>query len=202
MAFTLPNLPYDYNALEPVIDEQTMRIHHTKHHQWYINNLNSGLESHPDYADWSLDDLLTKIKELPDALQSIVRKHAGWHANHSLFWKIMRPSQENNAPSGEISNAINETFWNFEDFKDKFAAAWAGQFWSGWAWLVKNNDGSLQVLATPNQDSPLMNGQTPLLGLDVWEHAYYLQYQNKRADYIDARWSVVDWEKVNELYTQ
>ena len=200
MAFTLPNLPYAYDALEPVIDRETMQIHHTKHHQTYIDKLNAGLESYPEYSTWSLTDLLTKKDELPDSLQGIVKNHAGGHHNHSLFWTIMRSPSDNNLPTGEIAQVINDTFWSFEAFKDKFSTTATNQFGSGWAWLVKSGE-SLEVISTANQDSPLMDHKTPLLGLDVWEHAYYLNYQNKRPAYIEARWSVINWEKVNELYT-
>ena len=200
MAFTLPPLPYSYDALEPIIDRETMQIHHTKHHQTYIDKLNAGLESYPDYSDWSLKDLLTKIKELPEDLQKVVRNHAGGHHNHSLFWTIMKAPSDNNLPTGEIAQAIVDSFWSFQAFKDTFSTAATNQFGSGWAWLVKSGD-NLEVIATANQDSPLMDGKTPLLGLDVWEHAYYLNYQNKRPAYIEARWSVINWEKVNELYT-
>ena len=201
MAFTLPPLPYSYDALEPVIDHETMQIHHTKHHQTYIDKLNAGLESHPEYSDWSLKDLLTKKAELPDSLQAVVRNHAWGHHNHSPFWTIMKAPSDNNLPTGEIAQVINDTFWSFEAFKDKFSTTATNQFGSGWAWLVKSGE-SLEVIATANQDSPLMDHKTPLLGLDVWEHAYYLNYQNKRPAYIEARWSVINWEKVNELYTK
>ncbi len=199
MSFTLPPLPYAYDALEPVIDRETMQVHHTKHHQTYIDKLNAGLESYPDYSDWSLKDLLTKIKELPEDLQKVVKNHAGGHHNHSLFWTIMKAPADNNLPTGTLAQAINDNFGSFEGFKDKFSTAATNQFGSGWAWLVKSGE-SLEVIATANQDSPLMDGKTPLLGLDVWEHAYYLNYQNKRPAYIEARWSVVNWEKVEELY--
>lgn len=199
MAFTLPPLPYAYDALEPIIDRETMQIHHTKHHQTYIDKLNAGLESYPDYSDWSLKDLLVKIRELPEDLQKVVKNHAGGHHNHSFFWTIMRPATEKNSPSETLAQAITDSFGSFEVFKDKFSTAATNQFGSGWARLVKVGD-NLEVIATANQDSPLMEGKTPLLGLDVWEHAYYLNYQNKRPAYIEARWSVVNWEKVEELY--
>ena len=201
MSFTLPELPYPYDALEPIIDRETMQIHHTKHHQAYIDKLNAWLQSHPSYESWSVSDLLKKIKELPDDLHKVVRNHGGGHANHTLFRTLMRPTQENNRPSenSPLAQAITKQFWSFEVFTDAFATAASGQFGSGWAWLVKSWD-SLEVLATANQDSPLMEGKTPLLALDVWEHAYYLNYQNKRPAYIEARWSVVNWEKVEELY--
>ncbi len=197
--FTLPDLPYSTNALEPVIDTQTMTIHHTKHHQWYINNLNAWLEQYPDYQSRSLEDLLTKINDLPDQLQSIVRKQGGWHANHSLFWTIMRPVQEDNKPTWSLAHAIDEQFGSFEAFKEKLSTAAASQFGSGRGWLVKSGN-SLEILATANQDSPLMDNKTPLLGVDVREHAYYLHYQNRRPDYLKARWELVNWEKVEELY--
>lgn len=199
MPFTLPELPYAYDALEPVIDRETMQIHHTKHHQTYIDKLNAWLQPHPSYESWSVSNLLQKIEELPTDLQPIVKNHGGGHANHSLFWKIMRKPQENNLPVGTLAQAIDAQFWSFATFKDKFTTAATNQFGSWWAWLVQSGD-NLEIISTPNQDSPLMNWKTPLLWLDVWEHAYYLQYQNKRAAYIDARWSLVNWEKVNELY--
>ena len=196
---TLPQLPYSYDALEPIIDTQTMQIHHMRHHQTYIDKLNAGLSTHPQYEWRSAQELLEKIKELPDSLQSIVRNHAWWHANHSLFWKIMRSSTENNMPSTNslLYQAIIENFSSFESFQTLFNDKAVAHFGSGWCWLVKSSD-NLEIITTPNQDSPLMNWQQPLLGLDLWEHAYYLHYQNKRADYISARWSLVNWDEVEK----
>jgi superoxide dismutase, Fe-Mn family len=196
---TLPPLPYTYDDLEPFIDAMTMQIHHTKHHQTYIDKLNAWLSGHPTYESWSVRDLLTKIKELPDSLQAIVRNHAGWHHNHSLFWKIMRPAQENNKPTewSALHQAVVSTFWSFESFQSQFSDKAVAHFGSGWCWLVKSGD-SLEIITTTNQDSPLMNNKTPLLWLDLWEHAYYLHYQNKRADYVSARWTLVNWDEVEK----
>ncbi|NJL94836.1 MAG: superoxide dismutase [Anaerolineae bacterium] len=199
MAFELPALPYAYNALQPHIDEQTMTIHHTKHHQAYISKLNAALEGHSDIASKSIDDILAMLNDLPDSIRAAVQNHGGGHANHSLFWQIMAPGQ-GGQPSGALAEAINSTFGSLDAFKEKFAAAAGGRFGSGWAWLVVNSDGSLEVTSTPNQDSPYLLGKTPILGLDVWEHAYYLNYQNRRPDYVSAWWNVVNWEKVAELY--
>jgi superoxide dismutase, Fe-Mn family len=198
MAYTLPQLPYSYDALEPHFDARTMEIHHSKHHQAYINNANAALEGH-SMASKSVEELLANLDAAPADKRQALINNAGGHANHSLFWTILAPKAGGN-PSGEISAAINSTFGSFDDFKEKFAAAGATRFGSGWAWLVVNKDGALEVMSTPNQDSPIMQGKTPVLGLDVWEHAYYLNYQNRRPDYIKAFWNVVNWSKVNELY--
>lgn len=198
---TLPPLPYAYTALEPIIDTQTMQIHHTKHHQTYIDKLNAGLTPYPEYQSRSLEDLLTKIKELPDTLQGVVRNHGGGHHNHSLFWTIMRPAQSDNRPTPEsaLATAIDSQFGSFESFQQQFSDKAVAHFGSGWCWLVKSGD-TLEIITTSNQDSPLIDGKTPLLGLDLWEHAYYLHYQNKRADYVSARWSVVNWEGVEKKF--
>ncbi len=193
--FELPKLSYAYDALEPVIDEQTMTIHHTKHHQGYVNNLNAALANREELAGHSVEELLKLLDRLPDAIQSAVRNHGGGHANHDLFWKTMRPAQDNNAPGGQIATALDATFGSFEKFQEAFAKAAAGQFGSGWAWLVSSTSG-LEIVSTANQDSPLSAGKTPILGIDVWEHAYYLKYQNRRADYIAAWWRVVNWDQV------
>ena len=195
MAFELPALDYAYDALEPHIDAKTMEIHHTKHHQTYITKLNGALEGHPDLAAKSIEDILSNIKDVPEGIRQAVINHGGGFANHSLFWATMGPNK-GGTPSGDLASAIDSAFGSFEGFKEKFAAAAATQFGSGWAWLVKKADGSLAVYSTGNQDSPLMNGDTPLLGLDVWEHAYYLNYQNRRPDYIAAFFNCVDWDKV------
>lgn len=196
MAFTLPDLPYAYDALEPHIDSETMHLHHEKHHAGYVANANAALEKHPDLADKSLTDLLKDIDSVPEDIRTAVRNNAGGHANHSLFWEILSPNG-GGEPTGAVKDAIEETFGNFDDFKNKFATAATGRFGSGWAWLVLA-DGKLEVTSTPNQDSPLMDGQTPLLGLDVWEHAYYLNYKNLRADYVKAFWNLVNWDEVNK----
>lgn len=194
MAHELPPLPYAHDALEPHIDALTMEIHHGKHHQAYVNNVNKALEAHPDLANRSIEDLIRDLRSVPDGIRVAVRNNGGGHANHSLFWASMGPGK-GGAPSGRLADAISSTFGSFDAFKEKFTAAAATRFGSGWAWLVSNG-GTLEVLSTPNQDSPLMEGKTPLLGLDVWEHAYYLKYQNRRPDYITAWWNVVDWDAV------
>jgi superoxide dismutase, Fe-Mn family len=193
--FTLPDLPYDFAALEPHIDEQTMRIHHGKHHATYVNNVNAALEKHPELQYDSIEDLMRNFDRVPEDIKTAVRNNGGGHANHSLFWRIMSPNG-GGEPTGAVAEAINSGFGGFGDFKEKFANAAKGRFGSGWAWLVVA-DGGVQVTDTANQDSPLMNGQTPILGLDVWEHAYYLNYQNRRPDYIEAWWNVVNWDEVN-----
>jgi Fe-Mn family superoxide dismutase len=193
MAFTVPPLPYDYNALEPHIDEATMRLHHDKHHQAYVDNANKALEG-TDWADKSVEEILKNLSSLPSDKQGPVRNNAGGHYNHSLFWEWMAPGQ-GGEPNGALRQAIESTFGSFDDFKAQTKQKGVGQFGSGWAWLV--HDGSnLAIVSTPNQDSPISNGQTPLLGVDVWEHAYYLKYNNRRPDYIDAWWNVVNWPAV------
>ena len=194
MAFSLPPLPYDYAALEPHIDEQTMRIHHDKHHAAYVNNLNAALEKHADLQEKSIEDLLRGIEKVPDAIRTAVRNNGGGHANHTLFWEIMRPGGANR-PSGELAGAIDDAFGGFDAFKEQFAKACTGRFGSGWAWLLAGG-GKLSIESTANQDSPLMEGRTPILGCDVWEHAYYLKYQNRRPDYVTAWWNVVNWDEV------
>jgi len=194
MAHELPPLPYAYTALEPHIDARTMEIHHAKHHQAYINNLNAALEKAPELKQKSLEDLLRGIQQVPEDIRGAVRNHGGGHANHTLFWQIMGP-KGGGQPSGRLAEAITAAFGGFDGFKEKFAAAAAGRFGSGWAWLLAQN-GRLAVESTANQDSPLMEGKVPILGLDVWEHAYYLLYQNRRPDYIAAWWNVVNWAEV------
>jgi superoxide dismutase, Fe-Mn family len=198
-AYTLPDLPYDYNALEPHIDEQTMRIHHTKHHQAYVNNANDALQGHDDLQRLSVEDLLRRIDDVPQDVRTKLRNNAGGHANHSLFWQIMGPDG-GGEPTGALGEAIRSAFRDFGSFRDQFANAAKGRFGSGWAWLVIGDGNKVQVTDTANQDSPLMSGQTPILGLDVWEHAYYLKYQNRRPDYIDAWWNVVNWEEVGRRF--
>lgn len=198
MAYELPELPYAYDALEPHIDKETMNIHHMKHHNTYITNVNAALEGHDDLSSKSIEELISNLDAVPEAARTAVRNNGGGHANHSLFWKLLSPSGGGN-PTGALGEAINSKFGSFDEFKEKFAAAGKTRFGSGWAWLVLSN-GELEITSTPNQDSPLMEGKTPLLGLDVWEHAYYLKYQNKRPDYINAFWNVVNWEEVSNRY--
>jgi superoxide dismutase, Fe-Mn family len=195
MAFTLPPLPYPTNALEPHIDAQTMEIHHGKHHNAYVTNLNAALEKAPELADKSLDDLLRNLNSVPEAVRTAVRNNGGGHWNHSQFWKTMAPNA-GGKPTGKLAAAIDAAFGDFEKFKEAFQAAGAGRFGSGWVWLV-NEGGKLAITSTPNQDNPLMEGKSaPLLGNDVWEHAYYLKYQNRRPDYLKAWWNTVNWDEV------
>ena len=199
MAYTLPKLPYDYSALEPHIDAQTMEIHHTKHHQTYVDKLNAAIEG-TDLADKypNVDDLLRNFSSVPSDVQGAVRNHGGGHSNHSLFWQTMGPNG-GGEPAGALGAAIDEKFGSFSDFKEKFSAAAVAHFGSGWAWLVVA-DGGIDVVTLPNQDSPLMEGRTPILGIDVWEHAYYLRYQNKRPDYVSAWWNTINWAEVNRRF--
>lgn len=197
--FILPKLPYAYDALMPYIDAQTMQIHLTKHHQAYIDNLNKALESYPDLQTWTLDDLLKKINELPAAIQMVVQNNAGGHFNHSLFWLLMTPKSK--IVQGQLYAQILKKYNSMQSFQDQFATAAKTRFGSGWAWLVLNTKGDLEIYSTANQDAVIMKNDIPLLGLDVWEHAYYLHYQNRRADYITAWWSVVNWEFAEERYS-
>ena len=199
MAFQLPALPYPANALEPHVDARTMEIHHGKHHATYTNNLNAALEAHPALQERTIEDLLRGFDALPSDVQTAVRNNGGGFANHNLFWEIMSP-QGGGRPSGDLAAAIDAAFGSFDDLQKAFADAAVKRFGSGWAWLVVDADGSPQVYSTANQDSPFMSGHTPILGLDVWENAYYLHYQNRRPDYVAAFWNVVDWAKVSELY--
>ena len=196
MAHELPKLPYDFAALEPHIDAQTMQIHHGKHHQAYVNNLNAALEKHPDLQSKSIDDLCRGIESVPEDIRSAVRNNGGGHWNHSRFWTWMAPNSSG-APSGKSFEAIRASFGSFDTFKEKWSKAGASRFGSGWVWLL-NDGGKLSIASTPNQGNPLMEGKTPILGLDVWEHAYYLKYQNRRPDYITAWWNVVNWAEVNK----
>ena len=198
MAHEVPPLPYAYNALEPHIDEQTMRIHHDKHHAAYVTNLNAALEKHPALQSKAVDDLLKTIGSVPEDVRTAVRNNGGGHANHTLFWELMGPGA-GGAPTGALAEAIRSAFGSFDAFKDQFAKAAMDRFGSGWAWLI-DAGGSLKIESTANQDSPLMEGKRPLLGLDVWEHAYYLKYQNRRADYVSAWWNVVNWAAVAKRY--
>ena len=193
-AFELAPLPYPHNALVPVIDEQTMQIHHGKHHQAYVTNLNAAIDKAPELASWSIDELCSKINEVPDAVRTAVRNNGGGHWNHSLYWQTMSPNA-GGEPTGALAEAITKAFGSFAAFKEQFQAAGIGRFGSGWAWLVSTN-GALSIMSTPNQDNPLMEGKHALLGCDVWEHAYYLKYQNRRADYLGAYWNVVNWAEV------
>ncbi|APH04371.1 superoxide dismutase SodA [Bacillus weihaiensis] len=199
MAYELPQLPYAYDALEPHIDKETMNIHHTKHHNTYITNVNGALEGHADLASKSVEELVSNLDAVPEAIRPAVRNNGGGHANHSLFWSILSPNG-GGEPTGELADAITAKFGSYDNFKEEFAKAATTRFGSGWAWLVVNN-GEIEVTSTPNQDSPLMEGKTPILGLDVWEHAYYLNYQNRRPDYISSFWNVVNWDEVSKRYT-
>jgi len=196
MAHTLPPLPYPSDALEPHIDKQTMEIHHGKHHNAYVTNLNAALEKHPELANKSVEDLLKGINTVPEDIRTAVRNNGGGHANHSMFWQIMGP-KAGGAPSGAIADAITSSFGSFDKLKEEFKKAATGRFGSGWAWVV-DNGGKLAVESTANQDSPLMDGKKIVFGIDVWEHAYYLKYQNRRPDYIDAWWNVVNWTEINK----
>lgn len=197
MAHELPALPYNHGALEPHIDAQTMQIHHGKHHQTYVTNLNAALDKHPELHSKSLDDLVRNVNTVPEDIRTAVRNNGGGHWNHSVFWKLMAPNA-GGAPSGAVADGINAAFGSFDKFKEQFQAAGMARFGSGWAWLV-DNGGKLEITSTPNQDNPLMDGKKAVLGVDVWEHAYYLKYQNRRADYLGAWWNVVNWSEVNRL---
>lgn len=198
--FELPELPYAYDALEPTIDKETMNIHHTKHHNTYVTKLNGALEGNNDLAGKSLEDLISNLDAIPENIRTAVRNNGGGHANHSLFWKILSPNG-GGEPSGEVADKINSKFGSFDKFKETFEAAATTRFGSGWAWLVLNN-GELEVTSTPNQDNPVMDGNKPLLGLDVWEHAYYLKYQNRRPEYVSSFWNVVNWDEVTKNYNE
>jgi len=204
MAHELPKLPYKADALEPHVDQATMEIHHGKHHNTYVTKLNAALEQHPDLAEKPVEQLIAKIGSIPQDIRAAVRNNGGGHANHTLFWQIMSP-EGGGKPSGALGDAIEKTWGSFDAFKDAFANAAVGRFGSGWAWLIVDGGGSLRITSTPNQDSPLMQDiaddpGTPIIGLDVWEHAYYLKYQNRRPDYIEAWWNVVNWDEANRRY--
>lgn len=197
--YKLPALPYAYDALEPIIDKETMTIHHTKHHQTYVTKLNEAIASQPEVGQRPLEETLRNINAVPESVRTAVRNNGGGHHNHSLFWKVMGPAKEDNAPTGRLSELLESSFGSFEKFKDAFNKNAMDQFGSGWSWLVVNSEGNqdkLELMRTANQDSPLMEGKQPVLGLDVWEHAYYLKYQNRRADYVAAWWKVVNWDEV------
>ena len=197
MAYTLPPLAYPFNALEPHIDARTMEIHHTKHHQAYINNVNNAIKGKADLESKSVEDLIANINAIPEDIRNVVRNNGGGHANHTFFWTIIGP-HAGGQPQGKVAAAINQAFGSFDAFKEKFAQAATTRFGSGWAWLSVAKDGKLEISSTANQDSPLMEGKTPILGIDVWEHAYYLHYQNRRPDYIAAFWNVVNWQEVEK----
>jgi Fe-Mn family superoxide dismutase len=199
MTYSLPQLPYEYDALEPHIDKETMNIHHTKHHNTYVTNLNNALEGQETLAAKSLEDLLADIDSVPESIRTAVRNNGGGHANHTLFWDILSPNG-GGQPEGELADALTAKFGSFENFKEEFAKTATTRFGSGWAWLTVK-DGELELYSTANQDSPLMEGKTPILGLDVWEHAYYLNYQNRRPEYINSFWNVVNWDEVSKRYT-
>lgn len=198
MTYTLPDLPYAYDALEPYIDEETMHLHHDKHHNTYVTNLNAAIEKYPELGEKTIEELLSDMDAIPTDIKTAVRNNGGGHANHSFFWEIMAPNA-GGEPTGKIKEAINEAFGDFSSFKEEFKKAAVGRFGSGWAWLVMEN-GKLAITSTANQDSPLMEGKTPILGLDVWEHAYYLKYKNVRPDYIAAFWNVINWDEVNKRF--
>ncbi len=200
--FTLPPLPYGFDALEPHIDAKTMEIHHDKHHATYVTNLNNALKDHPEFQSKSIEELLAQINSVPDAARVAVRNNGGGHANHSLFWKTLKPGGDAGQPTGAIGQAIDSELGGFAAFKEAFTKAATTRFGSGWAWLVLGKDGKLAVTSLPNQDNPRMEGQHPLLGLDVWEHAYYLKYQNRRPEYIGAFFNIINWDEVNRLYDQ
>lgn len=197
MAFTLPPLPYPPESLEPHIDKATMELHHDKHHGTYVTNLNKALESAPDLQNKSIEDLLKDLNSIPEAIRTAVRNNGGGHANHSLFWNLLS-AKGGGEPKGEIASVISSNFGSFDSFKEKFNAAATGRFGSGWAWLTKDSSGKFEITSTANQDSPLTEGKKPVLGLDVWEHAYYLKYQNRRPEYIAAWWNVVNWDEANQ----
>ncbi|HVB72733.1 MAG TPA: superoxide dismutase [Ktedonobacteraceae bacterium] len=200
MAFEVPPLPYDYNALEPYIDTQTMQLHHDKHHAAYVNNLNNAVNN-TDFANMNVDDVLRHINDVPDTIRMAVRNNAGGHSNHSMFWAIMKPNG-GGEPTGALASAIQQAFGSFDQFKAAFNDAGVKRFGSGWTWLVLDQSGKLAVVSTANQDSPLMDGMYPVMGNDVWEHAYYLKYQNRRPDYLAAWWNVVNWDEIAKRYQQ
>ncbi|WP_243122298.1 superoxide dismutase [Clostridium thermarum] len=197
--FKLPDLPYSYDALEPYIDTQTMKLHHDGHHAAYVAKLNEAVNKYPELKTKTVEELLMNLDKLPQDIREAVRNNGGGHYNHSLFWNFMGKNKAK-APTGKLRSDIDKTFGSFEDFKKAFKEAALNRFGSGWAWLIKDKDGALKIVSTPNQDSPIMEGITPILGLDVWEHAYYLKYQNKRGDYIDAWWNVVNWDDISKNY--
>jgi Fe-Mn family superoxide dismutase len=201
MAFEVPPLPYAYEALEPTIDSETMHLHHDKHHAAYVNNLNTALEKHPELQNKSAEDLIRDLNSVPDDIRTAVRNNGGGHVNHSMFWQIMGPNG-GGEPTGPIADAINQTFGSFDAFKQQFNDAGAKRFGSGWVWLCRDGSGNLHIESTANQDNPMSEGHTPIMGNDVWEHAYYLKYQNRRPEYLGAWWNVVNWDEVNKRFQQ
>ncbi len=201
MAYEVPPLSYDYAGLEPHIDEATMHLHHDKHHQAYVTNLNAAVEKHPELAKHTAEDLLRNLNTVPEDVRTAVRNNGGGHVNHTMFWQIMKP-KGGGEPTGKIAEQIKKDFGSFEDFKKQFNEAGVKRFGSGWVWLVKSGDGKLQIVSTPNQDNPLSEGHTPILGNDVWEHAYYLKYQNLRPKYLEAWWNTINWDAVNANFSQ
>src|SRR5579863_995622 len=201
MAYEVPPLPYDYSALEPYIDTQTMQLHHDKHHAAYVNNLNAALKDNSQFSSMNVDDLMRHIQDVPDSVRTAVRNNGGGHSNHSMFWQIMTPNG-GGQPTGALASAIDSTFGSFDAFKTQFNDAGVKRFGSGWAWLVLDQSGKLSVISSANQDSPLMDGMYPVMGNDVWEHAYYLKYQNRRPDYLNAWWNVVNWDAIAQRYAQ
>jgi Fe-Mn family superoxide dismutase len=200
MPFVLPPLPYGFDALEPHIDAKTMEVHHDKHHAAYVNNANAALEKHPEWGTRSVEDLLWSINEVPEDIRTAIRNNAGGHSNHSIFWTIMGPGG-GGSPSGRIADALKTTFGTYDAFKEQLSKTGVGQFGSGWAWLIADKNGKLSIKGYPNQDSPLMEGQTPIMGVDVWEHAYYLKYQNRRADYITAWFNTLNWDAIQDRFS-
>lgn len=198
--YSLPTLNYDFNALEPYIDQATMEIHYGKHHQTYVNNLNAALEGRAELQEKSLEDLLSNLQDVPEEIRTAVRNNGGGHLNHSLFWEVIAPAASGSNPGEKLAAALNEQFGSFEGFKEEFTKAATTRFGSGWAWLVVNENGSLEVTSTPNQDNPVMEGKTAILGLDVWEHAYYLNYQNRRPEYISSFFNIINWEVVSSKF--
>jgi superoxide dismutase, Fe-Mn family len=201
MAYEVPPLPYAYNALEPYIDEETMHLHHDKHHQAYVTNLNAAIDKHPELGNQSPEDLIRNLNSIPDDIRTAVRNNGGGHVNHTMFWQIMRPGG-GGEPTGPIADAINQAFGSFEQLKQQFNDAGVKRFGSGWAWVCRDPDGSLHIESTANQDNPLTDGHAPIFGNDVWEHAYYLKYQNRRPEYLNAWWNVVNWDEINKRFQQ
>ena len=201
MAFELPPLPYDYSALEPYIDTQTMQLHHDKHHQAYVTAVNNALKDQSQFASLPIEDLIRRLNEVPESIRTVVRNNGGGHINHTMFWQIMKPNG-GGEPTGAIASAIQSAFGSFDAFKTAFNDAGVKRFGSGWAWLILDSSGKLQITSTANQDSPYMDGNYPVMGNDVWEHAYYLKYQNRRPDYLNAWWNVVNWDEISRRYQQ
>jgi len=200
MSHHLEKLPYSYDALEPYIDAQTMELHYSKHHQGYVNKLNDALSKHSELSKWKIEDLLSHLDRVPDSISSAVRNNGGGHYNHSIFWSILCPARSKGSPSGNLSDAINSQFGNFSNFKEQLCSSALSRFGSGWAWLVLNTDNRLEIVSTANQDNPISQGMSPIFGIDVWEHAYYLKYQNRRAEYLDAIFNVLNWQEIGDRF--